>query len=82
MFLDDVNISFNVEDAEVVPLYKEGYPEIASNNRPISLLSCLSQICDNVEFNQCIEHLINHRLTIEESKCNQKNIPPKLLTLQ
>ena len=38
--------------AEVIPLYKDGDPEIAQNNRPISLLFYLSKICDKVVLNQ------------------------------
>ncbi|CAB3996972.1 Hypothetical predicted protein [Paramuricea clavata] len=68
--------------AEVVPLHKEGDPEIASNNRPISLLSCLSKICDKVALNQHTEHLTNHRLLTEHQSGNQKKFLPKHLTLQ
>ena len=34
--------------AEVIPLHKDGDPDIAPNNRPVSLLSSLSKICDKV----------------------------------
>jgi hypothetical protein len=55
--------------AEVVPLHKEGDPEIASNNRPISvLLSCLSKICDKVTLNQYTEHPKNPQIIDGASK--------------
>ncbi len=59
--------------AEVVPLHKEGEPDIASNNRPISLLSCLSKICDKVASNQFTEHLTNHNLLTKHQSGNRKN---------
>ncbi len=59
--------------AEVVPLHKEGDPEIASNNRPISLLPCLSKICDKVALNQFAEHLRNHDVLTKYQSGNRKN---------
>ena len=40
------------EEAEVIPLLKEGDHEQASNNRPLSLLKVVSKICEKVAFNQ------------------------------
>ena len=37
---------------EVIPLHKDGDHEVASNNRPISLLAALSKVCDKVVLNQ------------------------------
>ena len=67
--------------AEVVPLHKEGDPEIASNNRPISLLSCLSKICDKVALNQYTEHLTNHRLLTEHQSGNRKKHSTETLNI-
>jgi hypothetical protein len=67
--------------AEVVPLHKEGDPEIGSNNRPISLLSCLSKICDKVALNQYTEHLTNHRLLTEHQSGNRKKHSTETLNI-
>ena len=67
--------------AEVVPLHKEWDPEIASNNRPISLLSCLSKICDKVTLNQYTEHLTNHRLLTEHQSGNRKKHSTETLNI-
>ena len=37
---------------EVIPIHKDGDHEVASNNRPISLLAALSKVCDKVVLNQ------------------------------
>ena len=63
------------------PLHKEGDPEIASNNRPISLLSCLSKICDKVALNQYTEHLTNHRLLTEHQSGNRKKHSTETLNI-
>ena len=69
--------------AEVLPLHKEGDPDIASNNRPILLLSCLSKICDKVALNQFTEHPTKHDNLLTRHQCdNRKNIQLKKLTLQ
>ncbi|CAB4043286.1 Hypothetical predicted protein, partial [Paramuricea clavata] len=67
--------------AEVVPLHKEGDPQIASNNRPISLLSSWSKICDKVALNQYTEHLINHRLLTEHQSGNRKKHSTETLNI-
>jgi hypothetical protein len=38
--------------SEVIPLLKEGEHEIASNNRPLSLLEVVSKVCEKVVLNQ------------------------------
>ena len=38
--------------AEVIPLLKEGDREVASNNRPLSMLAITSKICKKVALNQ------------------------------
>ena len=67
--------------AEVIPLYKEGDPEVVQNNRPISLLSCLSKICDKVVLNQCTEYLTKHKLTTRHQSGNQKNHSTETLNI-
>ena len=67
--------------AEVIPLYKEGDPEVAQNNRPISLLSCLSKICDKVVLNQYTEYLTKHKLMTRHQSGNQKNHSTETLNI-
>ena len=50
--------------AEVVPLHKDGDSEMASNNRPISLL---------VQPNQYTEYLTKHKLMTKHQSGNRKN---------
>ena len=38
--------------AEVIPLLKEGYREVASNNRPQNMLAIALKICEKVALNQ------------------------------
>ena len=67
--------------AEVIPLYKEGDPKVAQNNRPISLLSCLSKICDKVVLNQYAEYLTKHKLMTRHQSGNQKNHSTETLNI-
>ena len=48
--------------AEVIPIYKDGDHEVASNNRPISLLAALSKVCDKVVLNQFTAYLTERKL--------------------
>ena len=43
--------------SEVIPLLKEGDHEIASNNRPLSLLEVVSKVCEKVVLNQFSSYL-------------------------
>ena len=54
-----INSSFNCgvfpsvwKTAEVCPIPKEGDREVASNNRPISLLPIISTVCEKIAFDQ------------------------------
>ena len=54
--------------AEVVPIPKADEAELASNNRPISLLPILSKICERVVHQQFTYYLtINKRLSTHQS---------------
>ena len=54
--------------AEVTPIPKEDDHEKPNNNRPVSLLSCLSKVCEKVALNQLMTFLESkHRLSTEQS---------------
>ena len=54
--------------AEVTPIPKEDDHEKPNNNRPISLLPCLSKVCEKVALNQLMAFLESkHRLSTEQS---------------
>ena len=60
--------------AEVVPHVKEGDPEIANNNRPISLLVANSKICEKIVCNQLTSYLERHsRLSSHQSGNRRKH---------
>ena len=68
--------------AEVVPHVKDGDSEVASNNRPISLLVTNSKICERIVFNQLSNYLEEHnRLTSHQSgnKCKHSTESVHLL---
>ena len=68
--------------AEVVPHVKEEDCEVASNNRPISLLVTNSKICERIVFNQLSNYLEEHnRLTSHQSgnKCRHSTESVHLL---
>ena len=67
--------------AEVIPLYKEGGPEVSRNNRPISLLFYLSKICGKVVLIQYTEYLTKHKLMTRHQRGNQKNHSTEMLTI-
>ena len=58
--------------AEVIPLHKDGDPDDASNNRPVSLLSSLSKICDKVVLNQFTDYLLKHKVLTKHQSGNRK----------
>ena len=56
------------KSAEVIPLLKEGDHEVASNNRPLSLLSVVSKVCEKIVLEQFTDYLVsNNRLTSHQS---------------
>ena len=67
--------------AEVISLHKDGGPEIAQNNRPISLLSCLSKICDKVVLNHYTEYLTKYKLMTRYQSGNRNNHSTETLNI-
>lgn len=72
---DIINSSFTTSTfpepwkiAEVLPILKNGDHEIASNNRPLSMLNVASKICEKVALNQ-FSSFLNHtgRLSCHQS---------------
>ncbi len=59
--------------AEVIPIHKDGDHEVASNNRPISLLAAFSKVCDKVVLNQFTAHLTKCKSLSNHQSGNRKN---------
>lgn len=54
--------------SEVVPLPKDGDHEIASNNRPVSMLPAASKVCEQIALNQLTSYMNkNNRLAEHQS---------------
>ncbi|CAB4017860.1 Hypothetical predicted protein [Paramuricea clavata] len=74
-FPDDMKL------AEVIPFLKDGDHEIASNNRPLSLLNTVSKICERAVLNQLNSYLTrNKRLSVQQSG-NKKQHSTETLNL-
>ena len=58
--------------AEVIPLHKEGDHEVPSNNRPLSLLSVFSKVCEKFVLNQFSSYLHKHKLLSGHQSGNRK----------
>ncbi|CAB4003751.1 Hypothetical predicted protein [Paramuricea clavata] len=66
---------------EVIPLLKDGDHEVASNNRPLSLLNTVSKICERAVLNQFNSYLTrNKRLSVQQSG-NKKQHSSETLNL-
>jgi membrane-bound acyltransferase YfiQ involved in biofilm formation len=46
----------------VIPLFKNGDKSLPSNNRPVSLLSCVSKIFEKNVFKNFFKHLLKNKL--------------------
>ena len=60
------------KQAEVTPIPKEGDHEQPCNNRPISLLPVLSQVCERTALNQLTAYLTTNNLLSEKQSGNKK----------
>ncbi|CAB3987086.1 Hypothetical predicted protein [Paramuricea clavata] len=60
------------KEAEVIPLLKDGNHEEASNNRPLSLLTFLSKICEKVALNQFGSYLMKNKKIVNPPEREQE----------
>ena len=58
--------------AEVIPLLKEGDHNVASNNRPLSLLPVASKVCERIVLNQLSGYLSDHNRLTHHQNGNKK----------
>lgn len=58
--------------AEVIPLLKEGDHNVASNNRPLSLLPVASKVCERIVLNQLSDYLSDHNRLTHHQNGNKK----------
>ena len=74
-----INSSFNCgvfpsvwKTAEVCPIPKDGDHEVASNNRPISLLPIISKVCENIALDQLTSYLTEKQRLASNQNGNKK----------
>ena len=48
--------------SNIIPIFKSGEPSVASNYRPISLLSLVSKIMERIIHNHFIDYLLSNHL--------------------
>ena len=60
------------KESEVIPLLKEGDPEIATNNRPVSLLPAASKVCERIALNQLTTYLEEEKRLTNHQSGNKK----------
>lgn len=60
------------KESEVIPLLKEGDPEIANNNRPISLLPAASKVCERIALNQLSAYMGEEKRLTDHQSGNKK----------
>ena len=59
--------------AEVIPLLKDGDHEVASNNRPLSLLDVLSKVCEKIVLEQFNAFLVSNKRLSPHQSGNKKH---------
>ena len=60
------------KEAEVIALLKDGDHEVPNNNRPVSLLTAFSKICERVVLNQLTDYLVRHSRLSKHQSGNKK----------
>ena len=69
------------KESEIVPIPKDGGdPEVAKENRPVSLLHALSKICERLALNQFIEYAARRNCLGGHQSGNKKRHPTETLT--
>ena len=69
--------------AKIIPIFKSGQRKLPENYRPISILSSLSKILENLMYARLIDHLTMNRILIPQQFGFRKNCSPQnaILTL-
>ena len=69
-------------ESEIVPIPKDGGdPEIANENRPVSLLPVLSKICERVALNQFTKYATRRNCLSEHQNGNKKRHSTETLNI-
>ena len=70
------------KESEIVPILKDGGdPEVANENRPVSLLPALSKICERVALNQFTEYAIRRNCLTGDQSGNKKQHSTETLNI-
>ena len=62
----------NWKKAEVIALLKDEDHEVLNNNRPVSLLTAFSKICERVVLNQLTDYLVRHKRLSKHQSGNKR----------
>ena len=60
------------KESVVLLILKEGDHEVANNNRPVSLLPALAEICERAALNQLTEHTTRQNSLIEHQNGSKR----------
>ena len=69
------------KEFDLVPILKDGDHEILNNNRPVSLLPALCQICERAALNQRTEYMIRGNCLTEHQNGNKKQHSTETLNI-
>lgn len=69
------------KEFDLVPILKDGDHEIPNNNRPVSLLPALCQICERAALNQRTEYMIRGNCLTEHQNGNKKQHSTETLNI-
>ena len=67
--------------AEIIPLLKEGDHEVASNNRPLSLLVATSKVCERIALQQFSSYLHRYGRLNPHQSGNKKHHSTETLNI-
>ena len=71
-----------MEESEIIPIPKDsGDPEVANENRPVSLLPALSKICERVALNQFTEYATRRNCLSGHQSGNKKRHSTETLNI-